>query len=217
MEITKDDLQKLWLYFSSLCLDLKNTTYFVNHKEVEYTNKEGVVKKAHNKWTFSEAFLKILLSASSEFEVVSKLLCNQIDEDFDINNKDITIYDISKIILNKYPKIVDTKVESDYNIIYPLKAWRIDEQTKSVIGLKWWSVYNDLKHSRFTMLNKANLENAIGALASLYVIQLYLQMHVVGDVSIASSDGYYFMSDYTWKPFYVGTDQKLPDFENTAP
>ena len=216
MEITKDDLQKLWLYFSSLCLDLKNTTQFVNHKECEYVDEDGVVKIAHNNGTFSDAFLKILLSASSEFEVASKLLCSQIDNKFDIHNKKITIFNISKIILNKYPKIVDTKVETDYNIIYPLKDWCIDERTKDVIGLDWWKAYNSLKHDRFTKLNMANLENAIGALASLYVIQLYLQMHVMGDVSLATSNDY-FKSDYICRTLAVRWERLLPDFENTAP
>ena len=46
-------------------------------------------------------------------------------------------------------------------------------------------------------------------------IELYLQIQVLGDLSIASVDRYYFKSDYTWVSFLTAPDDKLPDFKNT--
>ena len=214
MALEEKDLKKLWLYFSSLCLDLENTTQFVNHRECEY-EEDNTIKTTNNKKTYSDSFLKILLSACSEFEVVSKLLCNQVDDTFDVNDRSKNISHISKIILDKFPRIVDCEIATDFDVFCPLKNWSINEDNK-VAGLPWWDDYNSLKHSRFENLHKANLENSIGALASLYVIQLYLQMSVIGDLSIASSDGHYFMSDYTWQYFQTAPGDTLPDYK-TAP
>lgn len=214
IEIKNDDLTKLWQYFNSLCSDLQNTTQFVNHREFKY-EEMGAIKNISNKNTYSDAFQKILLSACSEFEVVSKILCNQIDSTFDIQDKSKNIFHISSIILKKYPKITESVVHTNFDIIYPLKNWTIDKQSNKVLGLMWWSDYNDLKHKRFNNIHKANLENAINALASLYIIELYLQMHVEGNLNIATNNPY-FHSSYIQQYLTSSAPKSLPDFETTV-
>lgn len=81
-------------------------------------------------------------------------------------------------------------------------------------GLQWWTTYEDLKHQGYNVLFQANLENAMNAVASLLVINLYLQKIFAGNIDIASASmSRFFGTKYTSKILVTG-EGWLPDFGN---
>ncbi|WP_026523786.1 hypothetical protein [Butyrivibrio sp. MB2005] len=101
------DIKANWYYFRSL----SNQLHRINRQE-----------KMLNASTFSNEFAKILMLASSEFEVISKLICREAGIKLPWN---ANIVSITKTLLLKYPKIGDTKVYTPYIEFQPLKEWKI--------------------------------------------------------------------------------------------
>ena len=66
--MTKEDMKNNWYYFCSLAEQLQRTTQYVDHS----VNDESEIINGN---VFSYEFVKILMLASSEFEVIGKLLC----------------------------------------------------------------------------------------------------------------------------------------------
>jgi hypothetical protein len=108
---------------------------------------------------------RLILSASSEIDVVLKLLCNKLDPT--INHRNIINYrDAIKLYI---PDLINEGVYLyKYKLLfYPWRAWR---GTKNP---KWWTNYNKIKHQRNSSYNKANLENALKAVSALLVVITY--------------------------------------------
>ena len=76
-----------WQYLITLDLDLTEVSRYV------YIRSE-------NFGTFSIEFVRLLLAAGSEIDVVAKLLCEKINASKDCNN----INDYRAVITAKYPK-----------------------------------------------------------------------------------------------------------------
>lgn len=201
------EIMHYWYYFCSLCSQLNDTRQYVDHSTVD---KSGITVLANGD-TYSNEFLKILLSSSSEFETVGKLLCKSIDKDFKGKSNIVLI---SETILSKYPNIVKTRIATDYEDLVPLSEWKIvDNANKKVEGLGWWRAYTDIKHARYENFKSATLKNCIDALGSLLVFELYLSMDATGSVSNLSAYGCdYFSFEYGVEHFYVKGLQDLPDF-----
>ena len=98
------------------------------------------------------------------------------------------IGDISETILGVFPKIIDFEVSTPFWINTPLHDWkttRIDNgKNVKVEGLDWWFAYNSIKHDEKETIKNATFENAVLALASLYIIEIYLMKELFGNMSI---------------------------------
>ncbi len=208
--MTEKDIKINWYYFRSLSKQLQETEQFVDHS----FGANGVMS---NSETFSNEFAKILMLASSEFEVIAKDLCKEKGVQLRWNG---TINTITKEIVSAFPHIGNTSISTPYQTLQPLKNWKLVQvQNKNgkmedkVTGIQWWSDHNAIKHNRTSSFHSANLKNCIDALASLMVLELYLSQQVLGDVNAITSLGCnYFECDYGLSHLIANTGNKLPDF-----
>ena len=149
------ELIQHWNYFCSLAERLDDTKHYIDHGLQEH---DGIRELVHGK-VYSDIFKQIIVLAASEFEIMSKALCSA------KGVKTKRIGDISETILGVFPKIIDFEVSTPFWINTPLHDWkttRIDNG-KNV---------------------KATFENAVLALASLYIIEIYLMKELFGNMSI---------------------------------
>ena len=157
-----------WRHYIALEKEFRNT--------IEYVSLE-----VENYYTFSEAYLKLILQICSEIDITLKFFCRLLDENF--NGK--KIFEYAQCIKSKYSKLFDQTVEN-MNLkekIVPLKNLRNDTSK-----IDWWRVYNKIKHNRTDIVKIgsisqvsykfANLKNTINALAALYQIlmNIYYQL-----------------------------------------
>jgi hypothetical protein len=142
-----------WQYLRTLDSDLENVTRYVD------INPE-------NFRTFSIEFVRLILAAGSEIDVVAKLLCGKIDPSKSCKN----INDYLEIIIGKYPKFHTMIIDvPQYEMqLVPWELWG------NKTNPDWWTAYNDVKHKRDIHFADANLENTINAIAGLYVMIWYL-------------------------------------------
>lgn len=198
--MTEDDIKKNWNYFKSLAKQFQQTEQFVDHA-MDSTGK------LMNGKTFSNEFAKLLLLSASEFEVIAKVL--YIESGYTVNNK-TNITELSKTILCLYPKIINTKVTTPYNIIMPLSKWSI---TKPYYGIPWWNAYNKIKHDRTNNFEAANLNNSLNSLASLMILELYLSQKVLGNLDVITPINCdYFDCEYGKSVLAINPGKSLPDF-----
>ena len=141
-----------WQYFLAIETSLNETTRFVELTPNNYK-------------TYSIEFARILLSASSEVDVVCKLLCQKIDA----TKRNKNIDDYRNIITGKYPNFYSTKVLIPrFGIeLTPWEKWKNPESPD------WWKSYNSVKHERNSNFQDANLENTLNAVAGLFCLVLY--------------------------------------------
>ena len=209
--MSNQEIMHYWYYFCSICQQLEATRQYIDHRTVEHDGQLVF----ENGSAYSNAFLQILLLASSEFETVGKLLCKEIEPGYSDRSN---ILEISETILSHFPQIGQTCIQSDFFIFRPLEKWLITKNEKGnqhVEGLKWWDGYCNIKHKRYDFFKEANLENCIFATASLLVLELYLSMVLSGNVSNLSSHAcpyYYFQ--YGHEQYWVRCSQNLPDFSD---
>lgn len=115
--------------------------------------------------SYSLELARILFSASSEVDVVSKQLCQKLD----IKSKADNIAKYRKEILLKYPELPSTIVKLPrYGLTFnPWEAWGKD---KSPL---WWEAYNNVKHHRHTHFSDANLKHTLNAVAGLFSLLIF--------------------------------------------
>ncbi len=180
-------LNRNWYYFLSLDRDLHETTFYIE--------PEGQEK------TFSFAFYKLIMLGGAEAESLLKQLCNEIAP----GNTFGDIGQYKNAILNKYPKIEDAIVSVSRwggKDIRPFENWGTGR-------LKWWAVYNDIKHSRFKTIESATYENAAYTLGALFILNYYL--FELSSVMLPT-DSKSFECRYAPRILVCSADEKLPDF-----
>jgi hypothetical protein len=194
------DINTHWVYFLEIERDFINLKSYISVNEDNYK-------------CFSFELSKILQLSCSEIDSTCRLLCNNIDPEndyLDQNKFSGNTDQYSKIILNKYPKIIDTEilVPDLLSKIKPLKDWK---QSNSP---SWWKAYNKVKHYRHNCYREANLENAIYALTSLMVLIQYL-FRAVNNIKYSHPNPLpkYFDNDYLSPSLICNPDKELPDFE----
>jgi hypothetical protein len=139
--------------------------YFISIEEDLYRLSRYIEFDEKNENIFSIELVRLLISSSSEFEVVAKELCNIKDPNKRIKN----VCDIRKNLLLFYPDIYDLEITiSRFGLKYkPLINWKTNK------NCDWWTSYNSVKHQRNSKYGNANLKNVINAIGSLYIINLY--------------------------------------------
>ena len=150
--ITYTDKNIYWNYFLSIEKDLNKLSRFI-----EFDKK--------NENVFSIELARLLISSSSEFEVVSKEFCKIKNQNSKIEN----INDIRREVLIYIPDIYAIEINiSRFGLNYkPLINWETNN------NCDWWTSYNGVKHRRNIEYENANLKNAINAIGALYIINLY--------------------------------------------
>jgi hypothetical protein len=141
-----------WQYFVALESDLEATTRYVECCEENYN-------------TYSVAYAQIILSAGSEVDVVSKLLCNNVQPKSKAKNID----DYRNILPSNiqplhYLKILIPRYDLSFT---PWDSWVSDKNPD------WWKLYNNIKHQRHKFYKEANLKNALFSVSGLFCLVLY--------------------------------------------
>jgi hypothetical protein len=142
-----------WQYLITLDSDLKEVSRYVDIRSENFD-------------TFSIEFVRLLLSAGSEIDVVAKLLCKKIDLSRSYKN----INDYQQAITTKYPKFPEMIIDMpQYELqLTPWEDWKNNKKPS------WWKAYNDVKHERDNHFKEANLRNTIYAVAGLFTLIWYL-------------------------------------------
>ena len=113
--MTKLEMGRYWRYFESIDADLLKTCEYVEHDDL-------------NLETYSNAFARIILAANSEIDVICRLFSYEINPSVNYADDTVTSGNIKKyaeVILAKYPKLVNTPIESLTlrRVIVPWKDW----------------------------------------------------------------------------------------------
>ncbi len=179
-----------WQYLITLDSDLHRASRFV---EIA----------SHNFKTFSIEFVRILLSAGSEIDVVAKILCKCIDSSKSYKN----INEYRNTIAAKFPKFHSMIIDIPQYELH-LTAWNEWSQNKNPA---WWEAYNKVKHERDKHYKEANLENTLNAVAGLFVLVWHLHheetdREKLNKTILLSADRY--IGGTRWKNTY---DYKIPD------
>lgn len=109
--------------------------------------------------------LRILFGAASEVDVVSKRLCQKLNEQSKANN----IAKYKQEILAVYPQMVSVIVEIP-RFGLTLTPW---EQWEKDVSPLWWRAYNNVKHHRHTHFADASLKHTLNAVAGLFSLLLF--------------------------------------------
>ena len=141
-----------WNYFLAIEKDLENLSRYV-----EFAND--------NLKTYSIELTHILLSSSSEVDVVIKQLCSLIDSTKSTDN----INDYREVIKSKLHSFINEEVSID-RFGLKFKPW---ENWAGTRNPNWWRSYNNVKHQRNNHFNEANLQNTINSVGALLVTVIY--------------------------------------------
>lgn len=183
-----DGLHGMWQYFLMLESDLDDTFRYIDP-----VGQEDV---------HSFEFAKILVLACTEVESVFKALCCEIT----VQNSADNITKYKDIILNRFPKMTEAKVQIKRlgRIVRPFENW----ETQSP---KWWKAYQGVKHDRGKNFTDATYQNASMALAALYILIFYLAK--LTKIEFHDYVSKCFESDYESTLPLFGPQCQLPDFE----
>jgi hypothetical protein len=141
-----------WNYFLALEDDVKKIGRFIEVNE-------------DNLQVYSIELARILLSASSEVDVLLKQLCFYLDDSK--TPKDINAY--KKIIKEKLPEFINEPVFV-YRYGFQINPWGDWNKGDNP---DWWSSHNKVKHLRHIHFNKANVENVLKAMSGLLICVAY--------------------------------------------
>lgn len=138
-----------WNYFLALEHDLELASRYV-----EFCND--------NMQTYSVEFAHLLLAASSEVDVVAKLLCQQLDLAAPRNNID----QYRQVLTGNIPELSAMQVfVPRYGLeLTPWFNWA------STTSPDWWRSHNNVKHERNAFFQEATLKNALNAMAALLTL-----------------------------------------------
>lgn len=144
-----------WAYYMSLEDDLIAMSRYVEICEDNFT-------------TYSTQFTRLLLAAGSEVDVVTKILCEQIDPAARRNN----IEDYRSVIASKFPAIPCVVMGVQWRTfrVKPWASWGAPTPSNP----DWWRAYNGVKHERNMNFREGNLKNALEAIAGLYCLVRHL-------------------------------------------
>lgn len=184
--MTRQEFYGIWNYYLSIENDLANTSRYI-----EPAGQENV---------YSFEFAKILILACMELESVFKQICFTIE-----NTKTGDMGEYKRILLSKYPKIVNATVNvSRLGVdIQPYSEWGSSK-------LPWWSAYQEVKHNRGSCFTSATYRNALYAVAALYIAIFYLAK--IKNFSFNDLDSKYIYSEYAGQLIACKAPKELPDF-----
>lgn len=144
--------------------------YFIALEEDLYKISRYIEFNKDNFKTYSIELAKLLISASSQVDVVLRDVCSKYSSKA---KKDLKIGDFIETIEQRFSWI-NTEVQI---IKHGLKLCPFDNLKnvrKEDKRPKWWTAYNKIKHNMDTEYNRANLKNTLNSMGALFlVIHLY--------------------------------------------
>ena len=155
-------------------VDYQYWNYFLTLESDFVSLSKYIAFTKNNLPVYSAEILKLFLAASSEFEVVMKEIGRKYAfEDIVCAKKDcqVTIATIRDLIDKTTPLQQMKKLKTD------MKNYDIHFSSVREIWNKcrsWWVVYNAVKHNRSQNYRRTNLRNALKALSSLFLAELFL-------------------------------------------
>ena len=151
-----------WNYYIALEQDLSKTSRFIEFSEANFK-------------TYSIEFAHLFLAASSEIDVILKLLCNMkknSDTHKNINHYKETIAEVLPCLINARCFINRYGLE-----LQPWSDWNGEKNPF------WWQSYNNVKHRRDEFFNEANLKNTLNAVSALGLVTLYYYREVFSKIN----------------------------------
>ena len=141
-----------WNYFLALDDDAANLARYVEFSKANFD-------------TYSIEMARLLMSASSEVDVVAKMLCKKINTNCSANNID----DYRTIIKPVFPGLIHHTIAIPrFGLeLLPWQNWGSDKNPD------WWRDYNSVKHDRNSNYIKANLSNTLNSIAGLFSMLLF--------------------------------------------
>jgi hypothetical protein len=138
--------------------------YLAIEKDLEHLSRYIEFAPA-NLGTYSIELVHILLSASSEVDVVTKQLCNLLSPGMQHN----TINDYRATIQSKLGSLISEPVTVNrFGLTFrPWENW-VGESNPD-----WWRSYNKVKHERNSYFQEANLQNTVNAVGALLLTTIY--------------------------------------------
>src|SRR5688500_7110661 len=150
--ITFDTPKHHWNYFLAIERDLENISRYI-----EFANA--------NLETYSVELTHLLLSASSEVDVVMKQLCSLLDPTRQTNNID----DYRAVIQATLPSLIGEEITIErYGLKF--KPWI---NWNGTTNPDWWRSHNNVKHQRNNYFHEANFKNKIYSIGSLLLTIVY--------------------------------------------
>lgn len=147
-------IRHFWNYFIALENDLITISRYIELSEDNFS-------------TYSIELEKLLFSACSEFEVISKELALLMT-----GKKPDNIEKIHNFLARYIHHIFSLGVKIDrYGInLQPFEDWSKKEE---YTPLSWWTSYNKVKHQRTEHYSKANLKNVLNSLSALLILNFH--------------------------------------------
>jgi hypothetical protein len=145
-----------WNYYISLVVELVKTSNYVEFNKDNYN-------------TYSIELAKLLMTASSECDVVLKQISNLLNP----KKKHKTIDDYRKTIKKYLPNTFckeEVYISRHRLTLRPWTNW-----DKNNTSPKWWRAYNNVKHERDRKYVEATLHNALNSMAALLVCIIYFR------------------------------------------
>ncbi len=159
-----------WNYFLALEEDFIELSRFIEFN-------------TNNFKTYSIELAHLLLTSSSEIDVLLKQICSLIAPNTKVKN----IYDYrvalkSNLQTHIFDSFITEKIYIPrYNLEFtPWASWKNDDSPD------WWHSYNNVKHKRDISFKEANLENVINSISALLIVEVYyywISAHK-GDISV---------------------------------
>lgn len=142
-----------WNYFLALERDMEVVSRFIEFSDLNFD-------------VYSIELAHLLFAASSEVDVVAKLICRNLDSQAPRSN------------INDYRAVLTAGI-SDINtqeILIPrygltLTPW---DTWATSTNPQWWHSYNNVKHQRDAHFSEATLKHALDSLAGLLVLTFHL-------------------------------------------
>ena len=160
IEATKSKVH--WNYFLALEHDMELVARYI---EFSLANMS----------TYSVELAHLLLAASSEVDVVAKLLCQRLENDSPRGN-----IDQYRVILTRHiPTISAMQVfVPRYGLtLTPWDNWASDNNPD------WWRSHNNVKHERDYFFHEATLKNSLNALAALLTLTFHHYSYAGSDTA----------------------------------
>jgi len=138
-----------WNYYVALERDLEILSRYVEFCEDNFS-------------VYSVELAHLLFAASSEVDVVAKLICEQISPAESREN----IGEYKAILLPALPDLTSTEVYVPrYGLSFkPWSNWDGPQNPD------WWRSYNKVKHERDAYFHQATLKNSLNALGALLLL-----------------------------------------------
>ena len=141
-----------WNYYLALERDMEEVSRYIEFSDANFS-------------CYSIELAHIFFAAASEVDVVAKSLCKLLEPASPRDN------------IDHYRSLIPVRLPAfaSENIYVPRYALTLDpwEGWRGNKNPIWWRDYNRVKHQRNEHFQKANLKNALNALAALLVVTFY--------------------------------------------